>query len=353
MAINVEPAAPAREPTFADAWYELQCLARWGLRHWKLATLLSVVVALGVGFKIYRRPPAYVSTVVIDVKENNVFADGPPPSTRELTRFIMGVALADTYLIELAERLGYDLGPTQGGKPVDLEQFRDAIGVSVYYDPAPNSLYTHTRIGLKFSGRDPEKALTGARALAEHVVSFQNRHRLKGMEMQRELAQETELGLSLLLTDREAELARASLEQSVGRSSTANEPASKVAALQNEVTQLRELQNAATQRTFQSVLRGDFERDASALGYEIVDRGHLAPPNRLSRRDVAIIAIVATLLGSLPVVVLALGGLSFRVYDKDSLRRLGLVSFGQGFVGSLESQSVVERRRVNRRSGRG
>lgn len=342
-----------KEPTFADAWHEVRCLVRWGLLHWKLAIVLSVLAAVGVGFKIYRRAPTYFSTVIIDVKANNLFTDGPPPSNRELTRFIMGVALADTYLIELAEKLGYDLGPSQGGKPVDLELFRDSIGLSVYYDPAPETLYTHTRIGLRFGAGEPEKALTGARTLAEHVVNFQNRNRMKGLEMERELALETELGISQRLEERETELARVRLEQSLALGAAAAEHSAKVLSLQNEVEKLRELLDATTRRTSQSVLRGDFERDASSLGYEIVDRGQLAPPRRLSQLDTASIAAGLTMLGVFPVFLLALGGLSFRAYDKDSLRRLGLACFGEGYVATPGLQSMVERRGVNRRSGRG
>lgn len=352
MASEVARPFAEKEPTFADAWHEVRCLVRWGVRHWKLAILLSVLAAFAVGFKIYRRAPTYYSTVIIDVKANNVFSDGPPPSSRELTRFIMGVALADTYLIELAEELGYDLGPTQGGKPVDLEMFRDSIGLSVYYDPAPASLYTHTRIGLRFGAGDPEKALIGARTLAEHVVNFQNRNRIKGLEMERELALETELGMAQRLEVREAELARAKLEQSLAFGGNGG-PSSKVIALQNEVDKLRELLDASTRRTSQSVLRGDFERDASGLGYEIVDRGHAAPPRRLSQLDTALIVGGLTIFGVFPVFLLGLGGLSFKAYDKDSLRRLGLTCFGEGYVATPGLQSMVERRSGNRRSGRG
>lgn len=348
MAAEALAGAEPREPTFDDALRELSCLLRWGLRKWKLAILLSLVAAFGVGYKIYKRAPSYLSTVDIDVKTSNVFSDGPPPSTRELTKYIMGIALADTYLVELAEKLGYDLGPTIGGKPVDLYLFRDAIRLSVYYDNPPNTMYTHTRIGLRFAGGTPETALKGARLLAEHVVSFQNRNRLKGLEMEREVALETELGVAERVKEREAELARVTLEQStVG---TGSDYSAKLNALQNEVAQLRELQTAITRRTSQSLLRGDFERDASSLGYEIVDRGTLAPPKRLSQLDTALIVGLFVWLAAFPVFVLALGALTFRVYDQDSLRRLGLAYFGQGYVATPGLQSMVERRVIPRGS---
>lgn len=351
MAVEAFAGDESPEPTFGDALRELSCLLRWGLRKWKLAILLSLLAAFVVGYKIHKRAPSYMSTVDIDVKANNVFYDGPPPSTRELTKYIMGIALADTYLVEIAEKLGYDLGPTIGGKPVDLYLFRDAIRISVYYDTPPNTMYTHTRIGLRFSGGSPESALNGARLLAEQVVSFQNRNRLQGLEVERELALETELGIAQRVKEREAELARVTLEQpAVGVSS---EYAAKLRALQSEVTQLRELQQSITRRTSQSLLRGDFERDASGLGYEIVDRGHLAPPKRLSQLDTALIVGVFVWLAAFPVFVLALGALSFRVYDQDSLRRLGLAYFGQGYVASPGLQSMVERRSVIPRGSRG
>lgn len=351
MAAEAQVGSEPSEPTFADALRELKCLLRWGLRRWPVAILLSLLAAFGVGYKLYKRAPSYLSTVVIDVKTNNVFSDGPPPSTRELTKYIMGIALADTYLVELAEKLGYDLGPTMGGKPVDLYLFRDAIRLSVYYDTPPNTMYTHTRIGLRFSGGSPETALNGARLLAEHVVSFQNRNRLKGLEMEREVALETELGIAQRVKEREAELARVTLEQStVGAGS---DYSARLMALQNEVAQLRELQETITRRTSQSLLRGDFERDASGLGYEIVDRGHLAPPKRFSQMDIALIAGLFVWLAAFPVFVLALGALSFRVYDQDSLRRLGLAYFGQGYVATPGLQSMVERQRVISRGSRG
>jgi len=348
LAAEVIPKGRAKEPTFADAWYELQCIVRWGRRRWKLALLLSLLVAAGAGLFIYRRTPLYVSTVVIDVEENNVFNEGPPPSTRELTRYIMGIALADTHLVELADKIGVALGPAQGGKPMGLDLFRDSIGVSVYYETAPSTLYTHTRIGLRYAAKDPESALKGARMLAEHVVTFQNRNRVTNLELGRELALQTEAGIAQRLKESEAELARIRL-QGPAPGVAAADYAARLHYLQNEVLQLTELQEAATRNASQSVLRTEFERDASGLGYEIVDRGHLAPPRRLSQVDVALIVALFTLVGALPVVGLALGGLSFRAHDGDSLRRLGLTCFGQGYVTAPRLQSMLERRNVKRR----
>ncbi len=349
MATEVAQTPRPKEPTFADAWDELQCLVRWGRRRWKLAVFLSILAAVAAGFVVYRRVPLYTSTVVIDVEESNAFNVGPPPSTRELTRYIMGVALADTYLVELADKVGVRLGLTQGGKPMGLDLFRDSIRISVYYETSPNSLYTHTRIGLMFAAKEPEKALHGARILAEHVVSFQNRNRTAGLEMERELALETQAGISQRLKEREAELARIRLESPAPGPGAADYSA-RLHYLENEVAQLSALQEAANRNASQSVLRRDFERDASSLGYEIVDRGHLAPPRRFSQLDLATLVALTTLFGVLPVVGLALGGLSFRAYDGDSLRRLGLGCFGQGYVANPGFQSMLERRSVKRRS---
>lgn len=342
----------ASDPTAADAIRELRCLVRWGLRNWKLAVILSLFAAGAIAVKVYKRPPRYTSTVIIDVRDSQAFSEGAPPSSRELTKFIMGVALADTQLIEIAEKLGYDLGPTIGGKPIDLEMFRDAIGLGIYYDAAPQTMYIKTRIGLRFTAAEPDRSLAGARALAEHIVSFQNRGRKEDAALQHEMALENELGIGQRLQRAEAGLMRLMLERTQAPPASSAELTAKIVALQNEVEQLREMQDSAAKRTHQSVLRGDFERDASGLGYEIVDRGHLPPPNRLTQLDTAVIAGVAIFLGLLPVWVLALGGLTFRVYDRDSLRRLGLVYFGQGYVATPQEHSMLSRSRLHRRGPR-
>lgn len=335
------------EPTFADALYELRCLLRWGRGRWGFALLLSLVAGLAVGAVVARRPPAFSSTVTIEVKASRGFTDGPPPSARELTQFIMGVALADSQLIALATRLGYDLGPNRDGKPADLAKFRDRTALFVYYDSSHGVLQTDTRIGLRFTAEEPDRALKGARLLAEHVVAFQNHNRMDGNDLERELAHETELGLSTRLSQVESEVARLKAENSF-QTRPRTESVARIATLNNESHRLRELLADASTRTRQSVLRGDLERDASGLGYAIADAGTLAPPSTFAPRDKAILIGALCGAAAFPLFILLLGAASFRVYDDDSLRRLGLRSFGHAFVARPGVGSVLERRSVKR-----
>jgi hypothetical protein len=346
--VPIPSAEPLHEPTFAAAWFELRCLLRWGFRRWPLAVILCLLTGFAVGRKVFKSAPSYRSTVTIQVKANHAFADGAPPSAHELTLFIMGVALADTQLIELAEQLGYDLGPMRDGKPVDLQEFRDAIAMVVFYDTMPDRFYTETRIGIRFTGGDPEGALKGARTIAEHVVAFQNKGRFQNVDLEQELALETELGLSLRLKQVESELSRLKLQYSGPGGVVAGEHAARAVALENEVEQLQDLLKHASKSTQQSVLRGDFERDASGLGYEIVDRGALAPPARMTQIEKATIAGLVTGLGAFPLMVVILGAFSFRVYDSDSLRRLGLRSFGHAFADRPSLGCMVERQAMKR-----
>jgi hypothetical protein len=353
MVSSLHQSSEAVEPTFAAAIYELRCLLRWGVRRWPWAAFLSVLVAFAIGNKVFKSAPTYHSTVTIEVKANHAFSEGAPPSAHELTLFIMGVALADTHLIELAKTLGYDLGPTRDGKPVDLEEFRDAIGMLVFYDTTPDGFYTNTRIGLRFTGGTPDGALKGARTVAEHVVAFQNQGRFENVELERELALQTELGLSIRLEQVEADLARLRLQYAGPTGVVGGEHVAKAMALTNEADQLQELLKEASKNTQQRVLRGDFERDASGLGYEIVDRGTLAPPTRLSQVEKASLVGGACAVCAFPVMILMLGAFSFRLYDQDSLRRLGLRSFGHAFADRSKAGCMIERLLMKRGSSRG
>lgn len=336
----------SREPNFQTAWLELRCILRWGLRNWVLALVLALLGGAAIGFMAYRKQPLFTAKVIIDVR-TPYDEDEPPPSGREVRQYIGSAVLSDVALAELAGQLGYEPRDVELFRTLTLSKIRDAIGVSVDHESPVRSEQVKTRLSISFMAITPERALNGARVLGDYIVEFQNKLRVAGGRMEEEMGERSAEGLSVRLQEAERRLGALRLQLENASPHESFELRMKINEAQVEADQLSQALDRVSRRTRKVVLRNNFERDMSGAGYAIVDRGQLPPPKRLSQVEKGVVAAIAGFFGLFGGLVLVLGGLSFRVYDADSLRRLGLKAIGEVEVPDLAVDSWWARR--NRR----
>jgi hypothetical protein len=341
--VDPTPVDDVREPNFQTAWLELKCILRWGLRNWGMALVLSVLGSLAIGFLAYRKPPQFTAKVIIDVR-TSYDEDEPPPSGREVRQYIGSAVLSDVALAELAGPLGYNPRDVELFRTLTLAKIRDAIGISVDHESPVRSEQVKTRLSISFVAITPERALNGARVLGDYIVEFQNKLRVAGGRIEEEMGERSAEALSVRLQEAERRLGSLRLQLDHASPQESFELRMKINEAQVEAEQLSRALDRVSQRTRKVVLRNNFERDMSGAGYAIVDRGHLPPPKRLGQVGKAVVASVAGLFGLFGGLVLVLGGLSFRVYDADSLRRLGLKAIGEVEVLDLAVDSWWARR---------
>jgi hypothetical protein len=336
--------ARGREPNLDTALLELRCIVRWGLRNWMLAVLLALVGAGGLGFLAYRKAPMFTSKVIIDVR-TTYDEDEPPPSAREVKQYIDSVVLSDSALTELVRPLGFNPRDLELFRALTLSKIRDSIGISIDHESPVRADQVKTRLSISFSAKSAEGALNGSRALADHIVAFQNKVRVVGGRLEEEVGERSEDELNTRLSESERRLASLTLQLAGAKPTDAFELRMKINQAQVEVEQLTNALDRVSRRTRKVALRNNFERDMSGAGYVIVDRGQLPPPKRISQTERAVIAGIAGFFGLFVGLVLVIGGLSFRVYDADSLRRLGLRSIGEVKALGLGSESWWARRK--------
>lgn len=341
--VNPMPVSDAREPNFQTAWLELRCILRWGLRNWVLALILALLGGAAIGFLAYRKQPLFTAKVVIDVR-TSYDEDEPPPSGREVRQYIGSAVLSDVALADLAGPLGYEPRDVELFRTLTLSKIRDAIGVSVDHESPVRSEQVKTRLSISFMAITPDRALNGARVLGDYIVDFQNKVRVAGGRIEEEMGERSAEALSARLQEAERRLGALTLQLGSAAPQEAFELRMKINEAQVETHQLSQALDRVSRRTRKVVLRNNFERDMSGAGYAIVDRGHLPPPKRLSQAEKGVVAAIAGFFGLFVGLVLVLGGLSFRVYDADSLRRLGLKAIGEVEVPDLAVDSWWARR---------
>jgi hypothetical protein len=324
-----------REPGFRETVDELARLFRRARkRPWVVVGLTVLVTALMV-VRSARTQISYGARVKLLVTESTLEAASRELrsgsriySNDKLRDFVANAAFTDGKVLELLKKHDYRTRDIENNPRLVLQSFREDVEIDVYRnhfveEPMGAPRTANIAIGIRLP--DPDKALEITRALGDLVVERDAAYRKEAYEAARTVAghelklvrdriAETDAEKTSLLTRADFEPNRAKKGELKYR---AKQLESKLLSLSYELS--------AARARYEEVRMMD-NAGAMGLRFERIDWG--AAEVRIDKRAAVVRFGLMVLILSFPFVAMAVGGFDRRVYDRDDVRRLGLIPLG-------------------------
>jgi uncharacterized protein involved in exopolysaccharide biosynthesis len=315
------------EPGWSALRAELRVVRRRMRQRWLLTAVWALLVtAAVVGWKA-RQNPSYRASIVIRLVEDGFDEDTRPPTSRDITQYLYDIALSRPTLLSVIDEHG--LYPEQRFDPTwAIESMKDDIDITVvsnYFSPETyiaNPL-REARVVIGYSAREPQQALDVVRELGELIAERESEVRRRIAELTARAGADAKSALrNALIAARRDHIAL-----QVRREKTPLDIV-QIRRLEEEIKALDAELKLLSLTADELSMRGELEQQSLGLRFEMVDAGKL-PERRLSRsQSLAMLGLFVFFL-SLPVVGVGVMALDTRIYDEDSLRRLGIASLGR------------------------
>lgn len=315
-----------KEPGWDAFRAELRVVRRRMRQRWLLTGLVALfLTAAIVGWKL-RQNPTYRASIVIRLVEDGFDEDTRPPTSRDITQYLYDIALSRPTLLSVIDEHG--LYPERRFDPTwALESMKDDIDITVvsnYFSPETyiQNPLREARVVVGYSARDPQQALDVVRELGALVAERESevRRRIADLTARAGADAKSALRDALLAARRKHIALQVQPEKSPLDLVQIRRLEEEIKAIDRE---LRLLSLAAEELQ----LRDALEEQSLGLRFEVVDDGKL-PELLLTRAQSLTILGVLVFFLSLPVVGVGVMALDTRIYDQDSLRRLGIPSLG-------------------------
>lgn len=315
------------EPGWPELREELRVVRRRMRQRWLLTGMITLLVtAAVVGWKALQKP-SYRASIVIRLVEQAFDEDTRPPTARDITQYLYDISLSRPTLLSVVEK--HDLYPERQFDPTwAVESMKDDIDIDVlsnYFSPETyiENPVREARVVISYSARDPRKALEVVRELGELVGARETDIRQRVAELTARAGDNARRALRDQLTMVRRELTVLNI-----RPNKTPHDIVQIRQLSDELKALDDQLHHLTLTSQELNLRDELEEVSMGMRFEIVDEGKL--PERLLTRtqSLAILGVLLFFL-ALPVVGVGVGTLDTRIYDRDSLRRLGIPTLGQ------------------------
>lgn len=299
-----------------------------------LALGLAALVTAGITYRIATKAPTVEAQVVIAVSEE-ALADHrrsqlPAVDLRDYVSSVLLsdqrlLAIVDKYARGLRARLGDEFALSELRGQLEIEVWRNTF---TYYDAYDQDARKSARIGITVADKDPDRASSLARAVADAVIAaHEEEHQIRT----RALADR--VGLMRAQTEAELEQLAGAVSRkdaAIRRAHDAQRPA-LAAALYLELTTLEHAQKVAHEQLSTIVqsreaLAYEIARAGLDVSMRVVEERPPAHPERDPFELLIAIAVVGTcsLLGA----ALVVGAFDARIHEPEDLQRLGLPVLG-------------------------
>ena len=316
-----------QEPGWSALRAELAVVRRRMRQRWVLTALCALfVTAAVVGWKA-RQNPSYRAAIVIRLVEDGFDEETRPPSSRDITQYLYDIALSRPTLLSVID--DHELYPEQRFDPTwAIESMKDDIDITVvsnYFSPETyiENPVREARVVIGYTAREPLKALEVARQLGELIAERETEVRRRIAELTARAGADAKSALrnALIMARRDH------IVLQMRRDKTPLDIV-QIRRLEEEIKALDAELKLMSLTAEELSLRGELEQRSLGLRFEMVDEGRL-PERRLSRgQSLSLLGLLVFFL-SLPVVGVGVMALDTRIYDEDSLRRLGIASLGR------------------------
>jgi uncharacterized protein involved in exopolysaccharide biosynthesis len=334
------------EPGLREFREEVRVVRLRMRQRWLATGIFAVLVTvLVVAWKATRRP-SYQAAIVIRLVEHELDEDTRPPTSRDITQYFYDISLSRPTLLAVIDK--YELYPERRFDPSwAIEAMKDDIEIEVlsnYFSPEiyiANPL-RDARVVIRYHAPEPQLALDVVRELGALIAERESRVRQRIADLTAEAGTDAQRVLrgELMMVSRE--LTRLNIKPDKTPLDIV-----QIRRLSDEIRELDRELTLLTRKTLNLSLRDELEESSMGLRFELIDDGKLPARSLTKAQSLAILAFITFFL-VLPVVGVGVSALDTRIYDRHSLRRLGIRTLGQ-----LPSLAKPEARALGNRKTRG